>query len=367
MIKDALADFEDHLKSIDEKLESTFSRAAGESDEDAIQMRQMQGERSSTQQGLAMCAQLSTHISRIQPLLAGNRGQRSDIPKDHPDRASWLNNLGNGLGRRFEQTGSLDDLNHAVDAANIAVDATPQGHHNRTAYFNRLSVAEATYERALPGYDDREETRNHANLSNFGTTNDEGEDEEQQAGEDEGQRPAAEEQQADEVEEQHVYEVEIQSFFSNPGPSLTTGSTISSSLAPGLLEDIKSDILTILIKDEELRGLLKETPGRITHERFQSNFLRLFRLFLSDIRKQSHNGGQELRQVIRILMYQSRNIASHICQEIFDLKAQLEALQALALQVPDTDGQLIRFFENDRYGRISPPNLHFGIYAVNQI
>jgi len=77
MIKDATADLEDHLKSIDEKLESTFSRAAGESDEDAIQMRQMQEERSSTQQCLAICAQLSTHISRIQPLLAADRGQRS--------------------------------------------------------------------------------------------------------------------------------------------------------------------------------------------------------------------------------------------------------------------------------------------------
>ncbi|RYO89146.1 hypothetical protein DL764_008618 [Monosporascus ibericus] len=77
MIKNASADLEDHLKSIDEKLESTFSRAADESDEDAIQMRQMQEERSSTQQGLAICAQLSAHISRIQPLLAADRGQRS--------------------------------------------------------------------------------------------------------------------------------------------------------------------------------------------------------------------------------------------------------------------------------------------------
>ncbi|RYP36253.1 hypothetical protein DL768_010950 [Monosporascus sp. mg162] len=77
MIKDASADLEYHLKSIDEKLESTFSRAADESDEDAIQMRQMQEERSSTQQGLAICAQLSAHISRIQLLSAADHGQRS--------------------------------------------------------------------------------------------------------------------------------------------------------------------------------------------------------------------------------------------------------------------------------------------------
>ncbi|KAH6842469.1 hypothetical protein B0I37DRAFT_381990 [Chaetomium sp. MPI-CAGE-AT-0009] len=79
MIKDATADLEDHLKSIDEKLESTFSRAADQSDEDAIQLEiwQMQEERSSTQQGLAICAQLSAQISRIQPMLAGEHGQRS--------------------------------------------------------------------------------------------------------------------------------------------------------------------------------------------------------------------------------------------------------------------------------------------------
>jgi hypothetical protein len=77
LIKDATADLEDHLKSIDEKLESTFSRAADESDGDAIQMRQMQEERSSTQQGLAICAQLSAHIARVQPLLADVHGHGS--------------------------------------------------------------------------------------------------------------------------------------------------------------------------------------------------------------------------------------------------------------------------------------------------
>jgi sugar-specific transcriptional regulator TrmB len=77
MIKDATADLEDHLKSIDSKLESTFSRAADESAGDATQMRQMQEERSSTQQGLAICAQLSAHIARVQPRLAADHGQGS--------------------------------------------------------------------------------------------------------------------------------------------------------------------------------------------------------------------------------------------------------------------------------------------------
>jgi hypothetical protein len=150
-------------------------------------------------------------------------------------------------------------------------------------------------------------------------------------------------------EEQGADHVEIESVLSCV-PSLTAGSTISSSLASGVVENIKSDVLTMLIKDRDIRWLFKETPKRITHDRFQRNFLRLFRSLLSDLRKQLGNRDQELPQVLRILKFQSRNIASHICQEIFDLKAQSAALSSLARQVPDKYGHLVSFFENDRYG-----------------
>jgi hypothetical protein len=153
---------------------------------------------------------------------------------------------------------------------------------------------------------------------------------------------------ADEDEEPQSDDAEIESVLSNFLPSLTTGSTISSSLTLGLIEDIKSNVLAVLTKDEDLRRLLKKTPKRVTHDRFQRNFLRLFRSFLSDIRKQPDTRAQEIHQVIRVLRYQSRNIASHICQEIFDLKAQSDALSSLALQVPDKDGQLISFLGDDR-------------------
>ncbi len=52
-------------------------------------------------------------------------------PQDHPNRARWLNNLGIRLGNRFERTGSIDDLNRAIDIASQAVDATPQDHPDR--------------------------------------------------------------------------------------------------------------------------------------------------------------------------------------------------------------------------------------------
>ncbi|KAI0804900.1 CHAT domain-containing protein [Xylaria sp. FL0064] len=49
-------------------------------------------------------------------------------PADHPNRASWLNNLGTWL----------DDLNRAVDAASQAVDATPTDHPGRATYLSNL-------------------------------------------------------------------------------------------------------------------------------------------------------------------------------------------------------------------------------------
>ncbi|KAH8796745.1 CHAT domain-containing protein [Hyaloscypha finlandica] len=59
-------------------------------------------------------------------------------PLDHPDRARRWNNLGNLLGSRFEQTGSMKDLNRAIDVINIAIDATPQDHPDRAGRLSNL-------------------------------------------------------------------------------------------------------------------------------------------------------------------------------------------------------------------------------------
>ncbi|KAI0977557.1 hypothetical protein F4678DRAFT_413425 [Xylaria arbuscula] len=37
-------------------------------------------------------------------------------PVDHPDRAGRLDNLRSWLGRRFERTGSIDDLNRRLSS-----------------------------------------------------------------------------------------------------------------------------------------------------------------------------------------------------------------------------------------------------------
>jgi len=78
MIRDTTADLQDHLENVSEKLQSEFLRAAKLSSEDAALVRQMEEERSSAQQCLVICSQLSAQINQIQPKLAANRGQHRD-------------------------------------------------------------------------------------------------------------------------------------------------------------------------------------------------------------------------------------------------------------------------------------------------
>ncbi|KJZ70853.1 hypothetical protein HIM_09767 [Hirsutella minnesotensis 3608] len=61
-------------------------------------------------------------------------------PQDHPDRAARLNNLGCILGMRFERTGSMEDLDRAVEVADMAVAATPQDHPDRAARLSNLGT-----------------------------------------------------------------------------------------------------------------------------------------------------------------------------------------------------------------------------------
>lgn len=43
----------------------------------------------------------------------------NSTPQDHPDRAILLNYLGTYLKGRFERTGSMDDLNRAIDVTDM--------------------------------------------------------------------------------------------------------------------------------------------------------------------------------------------------------------------------------------------------------
>src|SRR5207248_692643 len=67
----------------------------------------------------------------------------------HPDRAALLNNLGSWLGRRFERTGAIDDLNRAIEVTDMAIQNTPPDHSDRAGRLNNLgSWLGSRFERA---------------------------------------------------------------------------------------------------------------------------------------------------------------------------------------------------------------------------
>jgi hypothetical protein len=59
-------------------------------------------------------------------------------PSDSPDRARYLNNLGNGLRDRYARSGRLEDLEAAVEAYREAVNTTPSDSPDRARYLNNL-------------------------------------------------------------------------------------------------------------------------------------------------------------------------------------------------------------------------------------
>ena len=80
LIETATDDLQDHLDSIDEKLEAIFRRAVTESNSDSTELSVMKEERLSTQRCLQICDELSEHIKRIS--LPSGRGSYTPGPID---------------------------------------------------------------------------------------------------------------------------------------------------------------------------------------------------------------------------------------------------------------------------------------------
>ncbi|KAF2465628.1 uncharacterized protein BDR25DRAFT_239619, partial [Lindgomyces ingoldianus] len=69
-------------------------------------------------------------------------------PDDHPDLAGRLNNLGNKLKSRYKRTGKMEDLEEAIRVARQAVEVTPDDHPHLAACLNNLgNKLESRYER----------------------------------------------------------------------------------------------------------------------------------------------------------------------------------------------------------------------------
>ena len=50
----------------------------------------------------------------------------------------WLNNLGNLFGTQFEGTGSIDDLNRAVEVTDMGMNSISEDHPDRAGWLNNL-------------------------------------------------------------------------------------------------------------------------------------------------------------------------------------------------------------------------------------
>ncbi|KAF8960835.1 CHAT domain-containing protein [Flammula alnicola] len=64
-------------------------------------------------------------------------------PSGHADLPSWFNNLGSSYLRRFERTGDLQDIDHAISHHQSAVKSTPSGHADLPSQFNNLGISYA--------------------------------------------------------------------------------------------------------------------------------------------------------------------------------------------------------------------------------
>ncbi|KAI9770997.1 MAG: hypothetical protein M1840_002701 [Geoglossum simile] len=61
------------------------------------------------------------------------------VSQGDPDHAHWLNTLGDLLSKRFERTESVDDLNRAIELADMSVKVTRQGHPDSIISSNNLT------------------------------------------------------------------------------------------------------------------------------------------------------------------------------------------------------------------------------------
>ena len=79
-LKTATDDLQAHLQSIDDKLETIFSRTVTGSASDAAELRLIREERMSARKCLQICAQLSDHINQIQ--------FTPEVPNSEPERVT---------------------------------------------------------------------------------------------------------------------------------------------------------------------------------------------------------------------------------------------------------------------------------------
>ncbi|KAH8798580.1 CHAT domain-containing protein [Flagelloscypha sp. PMI_526] len=65
-------------------------------------------------------------------------------PNSHPDKPTYLNNLGTSHQVRFERLSEIADINKAIECQVNAVDLTPDGHPDKPAFLDNLGKSHKT-------------------------------------------------------------------------------------------------------------------------------------------------------------------------------------------------------------------------------
>ncbi|KAH0826198.1 hypothetical protein J3R83DRAFT_5633, partial [Lanmaoa asiatica] len=63
------------------------------------------------------------------------------IPRDHPDKPSYLNTLGNSFLARFEHLGELNDPEQAISKYRNVVDLASHYHSDKPNCLNNLDIS----------------------------------------------------------------------------------------------------------------------------------------------------------------------------------------------------------------------------------
>ncbi|KAH8105734.1 TPR-like protein [Phellopilus nigrolimitatus] len=83
-------------------------------------------------------------MENLEESIAKFRDALDLCPPGYPERPSSLNNLGNAVRTRFEQTGRMEDLEESIALHRDALELSPPGHPHRSSSLNNLAVAVRT-------------------------------------------------------------------------------------------------------------------------------------------------------------------------------------------------------------------------------
>ncbi|KAG9118856.1 hypothetical protein FRC07_006427 [Ceratobasidium sp. 392] len=81
------------------------------------------------------------HLTDLDASIASQRKAMTLLPAGHPNKSTYLQNLGNSYETRYYHLGRLEDLDRAIDHFNQVLSLTPEGSPDRPTRFTLLARA----------------------------------------------------------------------------------------------------------------------------------------------------------------------------------------------------------------------------------